>query len=247
MNKYYFFIALNIILISKSFGQTIGVSIYSGVIYNHSQRLYKNLGLLNDNYHRNFLYGLDINLEKDRKGLKFGYYSTKYTNVLNFDGDPSLYFSHKDFTNSITVHNVYLAFSNAVIKKNKYGLNMVFGIDMSYTNFNSFDPQFYIRDSLYFEDNSYYIDLKTYTHTIKDRTFGFDFSIENHFLFTDSISAFVSMTGRFGFSQAFTLYYIHRFTRIDNGHSTWPEDSMVANKGDFVGMKIGIRYNFLKI
>ncbi len=144
------------------------------------------------------------------------------------------------------MHNVYIAYSNSIINNDKYNLNMLFGIDMSYTNFNSFDPQFYIRDSLYFEDNSFYIDLNTYTHTIKDRTFGFDFSIENHFLITDSISAFVSMTGRFGFSQAFTLLYKHSFTNMKSGYSTLPEYSMVANKGDFVGMKIGIQYNFLK-
>ncbi len=246
MYKYYFIIVLNIIQISKSFGQTIGISTYSGMIYNHSQRLYQKLGLLNDNYFRNFLYGADVNYEKDRIGYKLGYYYTKFTNVLNFDGSPDLYYSNKNFIGSITAHIVYLAFSNSVIKNNNYKLNMVFGIDMSYTDRNSYDGQFYIRDSLYFEENSYYIDLNTYIHTIRDRTFGFNFSVENHFLISDSISAFVSLTGRLGFEQAFTLYYVHSFTRIDNGHSINPDDSIVANKGDFIGLKIGVQYNFIK-
>lgn len=245
MYKYYFIIVLNIILISKSFAQTMGISTYSGIIYNHSQRLYQPLGLLNDNYHKNFIYGVDVNYEKDRIGYKLGYYSTKFTNVLNFDGSPDLYFSNKNFIGSIAAHIVYLAFSNSVIKKNNYKLNLVFGIDMSYTDRNSYDGKHYIRDSLYFEDNSYYIDLITYTHTIRDRTFGFDFSIENHFLITNSISAFISLTGRLGFAQAFTLYYVHSFTGIDDGHSTIPQDSMVANKGDFIGLKIGMKYNFI--
>ncbi|HHB52125.1 MAG TPA: hypothetical protein ENK75_03655, partial [Saprospiraceae bacterium] len=97
MYKYYFIIALNIIMITKSFGQTLGISTYSGIIYNHSQMLYQPLGLLNDNYHRNFLYGVDLNYEMDRIGYKLGYYSTKFTNVLNFDGSPALYFSNKNF------------------------------------------------------------------------------------------------------------------------------------------------------
>ena len=243
MKKFYFIIGLSIFIIMKSFGQTFGISIYSGLIYNHSQRLYESLGLLNDNYYKNFLYGADIICEKDKIGFKLGYYKTKFTNVLNFDGSPTLYFTNKNFLSSVTTQMIYLGFSNSVIKTSKYKLNLVFGIDMSYIDLNSYEGDFVIRDSLYFEDNAYYIDLLSLSRTLNQTTFGFNFSIENHYLITKSIFAFVSITGRAGFMQTFTNLYFHSFTSIDDGHSTLWQHSMVANKGDFWGVKIGMLYN----
>ena len=145
--------------------------------------------------------------------------------------------------------NVYLAFNNSVYKKGIYTLNLGLGIDASFTDFNSFNHnyQYHIHDIISYNENRKYIDIFTHTRNLRVFSFGIDLSIDNYFSIYDNLSAFISLIGRSGLMQAFSLYHESYLTSIESGFSTYSTETHVVNKGDFLGIKIGVEYKLYSI
>ena len=207
---------LTVFIYITASGQEIGIGVYSGLSLNHSQRSSFEIIELSDNYYKDFLYGIDLVYLNKKYGLEIGIYKTKYANIFNLRGNPIFVLSKKNYIYSINIYNLKFGVKNLFVNNKKYKFYFNYGIEIAFTDFNKFDPQFRTIDSITYLDNYAEINFKTYVKKFKQVSYGVYYGISYTYLINKNLSLFANIYARQGIFESFELYFDYKITNLKN-------------------------------
>lgn len=230
----------------NSIAQETGVNIYGGVMVNHSMRLIKNTPISNNNYYFDKTFGLDIYRKRNKRGFEIGVYFVTLVNDFNLRGIPSVPVTKDRIYFKYSYANFKLGFRGNIVKKRHFIMDYNLGFDISYSIFldrtkENFEQ--HIIDSVRYEGNRYEIDLKSDDMDFREFAYGLYFSLTNAIPLTDRLDFSFAFIARMGLVMTTESYHYYQLT--DNtGNKLQPNNAFVTNKGDIMGLNIGLTYKF---